>query len=125
MRISDWSSDVCSSDLVRRDHLALHVPDIVEEHSRVPTQAIVGQFCLQAKFEGVLFFLIERTWRSCQRRIAEIITAAAEAFCPVTIEVGLAVGLPLEADKRHQAGQVLAVVAVDTAASRVKVARSE
>src|SRR3546814_14538849 len=91
---------------VRRDHLALHVPDIVEEHSRVPTQAIVGQFCLQAKFEGVLFFLIERTWRSCQRRIAEIITAAAEAFCPVTIEVGLAVGLPLEAYKRSEERRV-------------------
>src|SRR3546814_16191598 len=63
MRISDWSSDVCSSDLVGRDifrphrthrrHRALQVAVIVDESRDVEAQQAVEQVGLGAHFEGV------------------------------------------------------------------------
>src|SRR3546814_4594481 len=50
MRISDWSSDVCSSDLVRRDHHHLQAVDLMEfERFGVGGAGHAGQLVVQAE----------------------------------------------------------------------------
>src|SRR3546814_826318 len=67
MRISDWSSDVCSSDLL----------DVAPEQGSVQTDAAIQQFGLQANFIGLDLFRVGRLGLKRKRVVGTGLEAAA------------------------------------------------
>src|SRR3546814_13698847 len=56
MRISDWSSDVCSSDLAANHVAAVQLVDVTEIHAASPVlpmlRGVLGKFRVMARRQG-------------------------------------------------------------------------
>src|SRR3546814_4296426 len=53
MRISDWSSDVCSSDLIRKDRLAIVVTEIPYQVNKARMIERIAEVVQEKAVEGV------------------------------------------------------------------------
>src|SRR3546814_3839353 len=66
MRISDWSSDVCSSDLISRSHPGVSTLQSIDTENVQPLIFLVrgdgasGRRALANDFDGVAFFKTKR-----------------------------------------------------------------
>src|SRR5262249_58888599 len=54
--VSDWSSDVCSSDLSMIDHVTVNVDDLQEAKSFYQSALAPLGYSLQMEFEGAIGF---------------------------------------------------------------------
>src|SRR3546814_6134345 len=77
MRISDWSSDVCSSDLLWHDGIGMSLYAKRLEHGRfIWPSAKDGAVCISASamsclLEGIDWRNPQATWRSEERRVGK------------------------------------------------------
>src|SRR3546814_7138688 len=70
MRISDWSSDVCSSDLIRYFGPSF----IIENYGRTVTiagRSVLDRQCRAAETERQIWEKQEPPWRSEERRVGK------------------------------------------------------
>src|SRR3546814_8875226 len=96
MRISDWSSDVCSSDLAQKKQADAAIGDfIVDPLPPIEFGRIAAQAAKQVIFQKVRDAERERQYEEFKDRVNEIITGVVKRveFGHVVVDLGRAEGV--------------------------------